>query len=99
MPEQVDPYSGEPLSVVTPQERDGPLRLPLRPVQRERPGGIARREHEYERQRPDREQSPRESHRHDYTATRISGPLYSTVTVFARFRGWSMLRPRSRAIR
>ena len=25
--------------------------------------------------------------------------FYSTVTVFARFRGWSTLRPRSRAIR
>jgi hypothetical protein len=27
-----------------------------------------------------------------------AGESYSTVTVFARFRGWSMLRPRRRAI-
>ena len=33
-------------------------------------------------------------------ASRVAArPAYSTVTVFARFRGWSTFRPRSRAIR
>ena len=32
-------------------------------------------------------------------ATAADADVYSTVTVFARLRGWSTLRPRSRAIR